>query len=185
MKQKISPPARTARGVRSRGTTLFSPGGALGACNGASRPALLIRSGGRLREQSSTGLPHRLAASAGSLEAGGPVFLPIQVFEVYTGAILREVCGFVKRRREIRRVPARILRYSRFHKTLERRLIAAPPQETPDLPKNGRWFIAPTICWEIVKRRKWVGDKLLPSDIPREICPWRRSPFLGCLRFFP
>lgn len=110
MKQKIPPPARTARGVRSRGTTLFSPpGGALGACNGASRPALLIRSGGRLREQSSTGLPHRLAASAGSLEAGGPVFLPIQVFEVYTGAILREVCGFVKRRCEIR------LRRRNFH----------------------------------------------------------------------
>lgn len=37
-------------------------------------------SGGRLREQLSTGLPHRLAASAGSLEAGVPVFLPIQVF---------------------------------------------------------------------------------------------------------
>ena len=39
-----------------------------------------IRSGEKLREQSFTGLPHRLAASAGSLRAGKPVFLPIIVF---------------------------------------------------------------------------------------------------------
>ncbi len=79
--KQINAPSPPARGVKSRGTTLFQPPeAALPAGNGAKPFRPTAHSGGKLREQSSTGLPHRLAASAGSLEAGGPVFLPFKVF---------------------------------------------------------------------------------------------------------
>lgn len=46
---------------------------------------------------SSAERPHRLAAAAGSLEAGVSVSLP---FSVFNSAILRGVSGFVKRQRK-------------------------------------------------------------------------------------
>lgn len=110
MKQKISPPARTARGVRSRGTTLFSPGGALGACNGAkpSRPTHPFR-----RETPGAvihGAPPP-ARSVRRLSGGGSSRLSSHpsLSESFTSAILRGVCRFVKRRRKIR------LRRRNFH----------------------------------------------------------------------
>ena len=80
-------PDRTGSGASKRDTTLFQPpvAGRLFVATGAwavtdppFRPTG-NRSGGKLREQSSTELPHRLAASAGSLEAGISVFLPFKV----------------------------------------------------------------------------------------------------------
>ena len=55
---------------------------------GPAVPPYYVRSGGRLREQSSAKVPHRLAAAAGSLKAGHFAFLPINVVN---GFIL---CGF-------------------------------------------------------------------------------------------
>lgn len=61
---------------------------------GPAVPPYYVRSGGRLREQSSAKVPHRLAAAAGSLKAGHFAFLPINVVN---GSILCGFARFVKR----------------------------------------------------------------------------------------
>ena len=73
-------PSPADQGRSSRGTTLFQlPAEPSRPVTGPAVPPYST-SGGRLRDQSSTGLPRRLAPHAGSLKAAQPVFLPFTVF---------------------------------------------------------------------------------------------------------
>ncbi len=94
LSEKETPPSLTAQGRLKRGTTLLPPADrrSVQPVTGPAVPPY-SRSGGKLREQSFTGFPRRLAAAAGSLKAGRPVFFPIKVVNAF---ILRTPNRFVK-----------------------------------------------------------------------------------------